>query len=234
MRVIKIVRYGGWTVLGIAAALASGLSLMMLAEQAGGWPRGTEILLPISIDVFAVLSIIEWRTSSTAEARRLAKRKAWGAIALSGVGNAISHLVAAGVIPVHWTLTAAVGSIPAIALGLSVHTALEPLRAAESLVVEPVSQSTDREPPASEALTELPGSNAPTELPPELEQPADAPTLDTPDAELETVVKNMRQHDKQHGKPPSRTHYREHIGKVSNETFAAARRVLQNGHSTQH
>lgn len=225
MKTYRIVRYLGWGLLGLAAGLASGSTLMRLAELAGGWLEWSTVLLPISIDVFAVLSILEWKLGATEHARLHGKRNAWGAIVLSGIGNAVTHLVLASVIPVTWYLTAIVGSVPAVALGLAVHTAVEPLRTVRS---KRGSRAT-RQP---ENVSDMPTQLSKRELPAATPEPAVAESVPTPSVELETVIQNIRTHHAEHEKPPSRTTYREQFGSISNERFAAAKKVALNGHST--
>lgn len=225
MKILNVTRFVGWTLLGIAAAIGSFTSLMALATYAGGWPRGTEFLLPISIDVFVVLSIVEWRTAAIgSRARHIGIVKSWGAIVVSAVGNALSHLIAAGIIPTNWVLTAAVGAVPAVALGLAFHTAFAPLRAPESNAPEPTSENPTPELPASGSADSAPALGALAD--PDVTGPAPAPS-----AELKTVIENIRKHRAQHQKPPSRTVYRQLYGAVSNERFADAKKAALNGHS---
>lgn len=231
MKIYRYARYGGWGLLGIAGGLASGSTLQRLAELAGGWVPWSTWMLPISIDVFAVLSILEWKLGPTDRARAHGKWNAWGAIILSGVGNALTHLIVAGVIPVTWLLTALVGSIPAVALGLAVHTAVEPLRPVK---VTRRSRFTTPVESTSESLDSAPAIDPPTEPAPELERSLDGSADDASRVELETVIQNIREHRDQHGQPPTRTTYRSQFGKISNERFAVAKKVALNGHSTQH
>lgn len=131
----------GLFIVGLTAIVASFDTLMGLAAWVGwrGW--AVQILLPICIDVLALVSGRVWLAdSATMEARRYARGVSLTALAVSVIGNAIGHVVAmdsASTFKI--VLAIVVGSIPPIALGAVGHLAtLATMQAEEtaSVVVE--------------------------------------------------------------------------------------------------
>lgn len=99
-----------------AAVLASFVFLRDLAIHAG-WPDWTAPLLPLSLDALAAAALTEYRRSRS----RTAAAVSAGAIAASVAGNAASHLISTGMLNPGWAVVTAVGSVPAITVGLTVH-----------------------------------------------------------------------------------------------------------------
>lgn len=132
----------GWVTIGMlisatSAALSSFDGLRSLA-LAAGWSAWMAPLLPLTLDAFAATATRVWLTASTqsTRARRFARNCAVGAIVLSLIGNAVWHLIAAGLLPVTWHAVMAVGAVPPCILGLVTHLAV--LRRQVGLVVPDV------------------------------------------------------------------------------------------------
>jgi len=113
---------GGMTTVALAAAVSSYSGLASLADLAG-WNHRLALLLPLTIDAYALTATRVWLSPKTAgqRARRWAKGNAIGAIATSVAGNAVSHAAAAHVFSVAWPVVVAVSAIPSIVLGLITH-----------------------------------------------------------------------------------------------------------------
>ncbi len=88
-----------------------------------GWPETLSPLLPLTVDAYAMTATRVWLAASTGSgrARRFARWNAIGAIVLSVAGNATWHLIAVRLLVVSWATVLAVGSIPALVLGLVSH-----------------------------------------------------------------------------------------------------------------
>jgi hypothetical protein len=106
----------------LAAAVSSYAGLSGLADLVG-WNHRLALLLPLTIDAYAITATRVWLSKSTrsAKARRWAKSNTIGAIATSVAGNAVSHAANAHVFHVTWPIVVAVSAIPSIVLGLIVH-----------------------------------------------------------------------------------------------------------------
>jgi len=115
----------GMTVSAAAAAVSSFSGLRSLA-QAAGWGEWLSTLLPLTVDSYAMTATRVWLAGSTASARarRFARWNAVGAVLLSVLGNAVWHLVAAGLLQVTWVIVVVVGAVPAAVLGLLSHLAV--------------------------------------------------------------------------------------------------------------
>lgn len=118
-----------WVSMGIAvSAVSAGFSsfagLRSLAE-ATGWAVMAP-LFALCVDAYALTAIRVWLATSTrsSHARIFAKRNAIGAILLSLAGNAVWHLIAAGLLSVTWHIVMAVGAVPPVILGLVSHLAV--------------------------------------------------------------------------------------------------------------
>ena len=127
---VPAVRGDGWVSLGLAvsaisAAISSFTGLRGLAVAAG-WPKSLALLLPLTVDAYALTSTRLWLTSSTGERRirRFARINAIGAICLSISGNAAWHLIAAGLLKASWPVVLGVGAVPALVMGLVAHLAV--------------------------------------------------------------------------------------------------------------
>lgn len=111
----------GTGVVAVAAAVLSFASLQALAERAGYAP-GLAALLPLAIDAQAVVATRAWLSTGTpAVARRYARRLAWTAVALSVVGNAGEHAMAAAHVVAPWWVVVLIASVPPIALAATAH-----------------------------------------------------------------------------------------------------------------
>jgi hypothetical protein len=124
------VRILAMALVGGAAMAASGTALYTLATKTG-WPGITPWLLPVAVDMLAVVGVMEWlNDKARPEARRVGRANAIGAVAVSLVGNAVSHLIVAPPVIGRFSGTSAlvlvilVGAIPAASLAGIVHQAV--------------------------------------------------------------------------------------------------------------
>jgi hypothetical protein len=112
----------GVTGVSLAAAVSSYAGLSGLADLAG-WNHRLALLLPLTIDAYAITATRVWLSKATrsVRARRWAKSNTIGAIATSVAGNAVYHAASAHVFTPAWPIVVAVSAIPSIVLGLIVH-----------------------------------------------------------------------------------------------------------------
>ena len=112
----------GMAAVSLAAAISSYSGLASLADLAG-WNHRLALLLPLTIDAYALTATRVWLSPKTAgrKARRWAKGNAIGSIATSVAGNAVAHAANAHVFHVSWPVVVAVSAIPSIVLGLITH-----------------------------------------------------------------------------------------------------------------
>ena len=112
----------GMAAVSLAAAISSYSGLASLADLVG-WNHRLALLLPLTIDAYALTATRVWLSPKTASrrARRWAKGNAIGAIATSVAGNAVAHAANAHVFHVTWPVVVAVSAIPSIVLGLITH-----------------------------------------------------------------------------------------------------------------
>lgn len=105
-----------------AAAFTSYSGLDGLAQLAG-WPGKLAMLLPVTIDAYAMTATRVWLSPArlTKKARAWARNNAIGAISMSVLGNTIYHAAAAHVLTVTWPVVVGISAIPSIVLGLTVH-----------------------------------------------------------------------------------------------------------------
>ena len=146
----------GLGIVGLTAIAASFGTLMGLASWVGwhGWYM--QILLPVCIDVLALVAGRVWLSGSMVpEARRFARAVSFTAIGISIVGNAVGHIVGmqdASTVKV--VLAIVVGSLPPAALAAVGHLAtLATLVVEPVLVVEEVPEVVEPEP---EPVAEIP------------------------------------------------------------------------------
>ena len=120
-----------------AAAFTSYSGLSGLAELAG-WPSKLALMLPITIDAYAMTATRVWLSPArlTKKARAWARGNAIGAISMSVLGNTIYHAAAAHVLSVTWPVVVGISAIPSIVLGLTVHL----WHVADDLEPEPASK----------------------------------------------------------------------------------------------
>jgi hypothetical protein len=172
----------GMAAVSLAAAISSYSGLASLADLAG-WNRRLALLLPLTIDAYAVTATRVWLSPKTAgrRARRWAKGNAIGAIATSVAGNAVSHAAAAHVFTPTWPVVVMVSAIPSIVLGLITHlwhlrntpdpapaTASVPALAGSSAPAADAGSRSDAEAPAA-VTAAASASESPTD--PEAAQP---------------------------------------------------------------
>lgn len=111
----------GIAVVAVAAAVLSFASLQALAQRAGYAP-GLAALLPIAIDAQAVVATRAWLSWGTLPpARRYARLLALTAVALSVIGNAGEHAMAAAAVLTPWWVVVLVSAVPPIALAATAH-----------------------------------------------------------------------------------------------------------------
>jgi hypothetical protein len=115
----------GMSVTAVSAAVSSFSGLRSLA-MATGWPNGLALLLPGTIDAYAMTATRIWLSGSATSpaARRFARWNAIGAICISLAGNGLWHLIAAHVVQVSWPIVVTVGAVPPTVLGLLTHLAV--------------------------------------------------------------------------------------------------------------
>jgi hypothetical protein len=115
----------GMSVTAVSAAVSSFAGLRSLAI-ATGWPSSLSLLLPGTIDAYAMTATRIWLTGSSTSpaARQFARWNAIMAICLSLIGNGLWHLLAAHVIAVSWPMVVGVGAVPPAVLGLLTHLAV--------------------------------------------------------------------------------------------------------------
>lgn len=120
----------GWVAVGMtvsaAAAAVSSFSGLRSLALATGWGDWLSPLLPLTIDAYAATATRVWLANSTrsVRARRFARWNAVGAVVLSVIGNAVWHLIAAGLLQMSWVIVVVVGAVPAAVLGLLSHLAV--------------------------------------------------------------------------------------------------------------
>lgn len=131
----------GLGLVGVTAIGASFTTLMGLAAWVGwhGWQM--QILLPICVDVLAIVSGRVWLSNSMIpEARRFARGVSFAAIGISILGNAVGHIVTMhDASTVKIGLAIVVGSLPPAALAAVGHLAtLATMPAVEEIVAESI------------------------------------------------------------------------------------------------
>ena len=156
----------GMAAVSLAAAISSYSGLALLADLAG-WNHRLALLLPLTIDAYAVTATRVWLSPKTAgrRARRWAKGNAIGAIATSVAGNAVSHAAAAHVFTPTWPVVVMVSAIPSIVLGLITHlwhlrNTPDPVPATAAVPVAADTARNEQEVPEPEAVAEVPAPSA--------------------------------------------------------------------------
>ncbi|MDQ7903086.1 DUF2637 domain-containing protein [Phytohabitans sp. ZYX-F-186] len=201
----------GMAVSAASAAVSSFEGLRSLAVLAG-WSVYMAPLLPLTIDAYAMSATRVWLSESTASsrARRFARRNAVGAILASLLGNAMYHVIAAGLLGMSWVVVVVVGGIPPVVLGLVSHLAV--LRRQSDL---PVPQA-------------VPGTNhtAPGAVP----RPEDEASKRQPRTEDELLVAARTadvRHRAEHGKPITRDALRRELRVGGGRATALLRRLKE-------
>ncbi|MBS2533274.1 DUF2637 domain-containing protein [Catenulispora sp. NF23] len=121
----------------LAAGILSFSALRRLGVSAG-WSPGLAALLPVSIDVYALISTVSWLVLAEGKAdRQRSGINASAAVALSILGNGIEHLNAFHVLTVGWPVVIAVSAIPPVVMALSVHLAVRFLAETEETQMVP-------------------------------------------------------------------------------------------------
>lgn len=131
----------GLLVAALAAITSSGAALAGLARVAG-WPSWLALMLPATIDLYAITATRIWlsRRTTSERARRYARANALIGIGASVAGNAVYHALAAGAVHVpRWVLVVAVSMVPPTVIGALAH-----LLALRSVDIEPRRSSTPR------------------------------------------------------------------------------------------
>ncbi|MFC7481488.1 DUF2637 domain-containing protein [Luedemannella flava] len=154
----------GWVGLGLAvsaisAATSSFDGLRSLAVAAG-WPLWQAPLLPLAVDSFALAAVRVWLSGRTRSQRAegFARAASVAAVALSLAGNAVWHLVAAGLVPVRWPVVLAVGAVPPVVLFLVGHLATARMKVDERDGVRTPPSSGSSQPRASSQFAAAAGS----------------------------------------------------------------------------
>ncbi|GAA2061073.1 hypothetical protein GCM10009839_85000 [Catenulispora yoronensis] len=123
-RIARALVLSGIGVVILAAGVLSFSALRRLGISAG-WNPELAALLPVSIDVYALISTVSWLVlAEGAEDRKRSGINASVAVSLSVVGNGIEHLDAFHVLTVGWPVVIAVSAIPPVVMALSVHLAV--------------------------------------------------------------------------------------------------------------
>lgn len=113
----------GLVVAALAAIVSSGAALAGLARFAG-WPAWLALMLPATIDLYAITATRIWlsRRTTSDRAKRYARANAFAGIAASVAGNAVYHALAAGAVHVpRWVLVVAVSMVPPTVIGALAH-----------------------------------------------------------------------------------------------------------------
>jgi len=162
----------GMAAVSLAAAISSYSGLASLADLAE-WNHRLALLLPLTIDAYALTATRVWLLPKTAgrRARRWAKGNAIGAIATSVAGNAVAHAAGAHVFHISWPVVVAVSAIPSIVLGLITHLwhlrntpdpdAVAPSAVAEAQAAPVVPVPVPAEVPSAEAQAAAPAPRKP-------------------------------------------------------------------------
>lgn len=98
-----------------AAAIANGKAMWNLATFAG-WDDFTAVLLPLSLDGLAALSVYMWRKGRTHSARTFGRATTMLAMVASVIVAALGHMVTADMLVATVLLVVSVGAIPALCL----------------------------------------------------------------------------------------------------------------------
>ncbi|MBS2549642.1 DUF2637 domain-containing protein [Catenulispora sp. NL8] len=136
-RIARALVLAGIGIVILAAGILSFSALRRLGIAAG-WTPGLAALLPVSIDVYALISTVSWLVLAEGEAdRRRSGINASVAVCLSVVGNGIEHLNAFHVLTVGWPVVIAVSAVPPVVMALSVHLAVRFLAETEEAQTVP-------------------------------------------------------------------------------------------------
>jgi hypothetical protein len=146
------ITWTGLAVVALAAAVLSFDALRALAVLAGT-PAGLAPLLPVTIDVAALVATRVWLAAGApGRARSFARFLALGMICLSVAGNAVSHWLVAYQVTPPWWAVVAVAAVPPAVLGAVAHLAAlavtrqTPATAAPEAVVADRGTGTNLEP----------------------------------------------------------------------------------------
>jgi hypothetical protein len=234
---------GGMTITAASAAVSSFSGLQSLAV-ATGWPEPLSPLLPFTVDAYAMTATRVWLSGSThsGRARSFARWNAIMAIGLSLLGNAVWHLMAAGVLEVSWPIVVLVGAVPPAVLGLLSHLAV--LRGQADVVPAVELRPTDA---ANEVPPSAPRRTEATQLRPHEDrlQAGDGKPDDQPlarpssphggvtneDGLLSAARAADAAHQAEHGKPITRDELRKML-RVSTERATVLRRQLKQSASS--
>jgi hypothetical protein len=136
-RIARALVLAGIGIVILAAGILSFSALRRLGISAG-WNPALAALLPVSIDVYALISTVSWLVlAEGTEDRKRSGINASVAVSLSVVGNGIEHLNAFHVLTVGWPVVIAVSAIPPVVMALSVHLAVRFLAETEETQTVP-------------------------------------------------------------------------------------------------
>jgi hypothetical protein len=136
-RIARVFVLTGIAVVILAAGILSFSALRRLGISAG-WSPALAELLPVSIDVYALISTVSWLVLAEGEAdRKRSGINASVAVSLSVLGNGIEHLNTFHVLTVGWPVVVAVSAIPPVVMALSVHLAVRFLAETEEAQTVP-------------------------------------------------------------------------------------------------
>lgn len=136
-RIARAFVLSGIAVVILAAGILSFSALRRLGISAG-WNPLLAALLPVSIDVYALISTVSWLVLAEGKAdRKRSGINASAAVALSILGNGLEHLSAFHVLTVGWPVVIVVSAIPPVVMALSVHLAVRFLAETEASEIVP-------------------------------------------------------------------------------------------------
>jgi hypothetical protein len=136
-RIARALVLAGIGIVILAAGILSFSALRRLGISAG-WNPALAALLPVSIDVYALISTVSWLVlAEGAEDRKRSGINASVAVSLSVVGNGIEHLNVFHVLAIGWPVVIAVSAIPPVVMALSVHLAVRFLAETEETQTVP-------------------------------------------------------------------------------------------------
>jgi hypothetical protein len=125
------ISWTGMSIVLVSAAALSFAQLMALAIECGFEPR-LAWLLPITIDFGEAVACRVWlRRHTPHAAARFAGVMTWGLLITTIVANGVGHGLAAASMQPPWGVAVAVGAIPPLVVGLSVHLMMLVSRPAE-------------------------------------------------------------------------------------------------------
>lgn len=172
-----------WLGLGVVAAAAAVLSFSSLRRLAvlSGTPIELAWLLPVCIDAGALVATRLWLATDLPDrAHRFARSLALATIALSVLGNAVSHALIAYQVTPPWWAVVAVAAVPPAVLGAVAHLAALARPSATTLAPTPTSAPAPVTPEPAPAAAVEPGPPEPRQEPGDVHQEATSPAPASP------------------------------------------------------